>query len=52
MERRDTRETPKDYSEIQIMDTIDDYRGTMPRDFMQSLEGSLERMLKSCNNGK
>jgi len=52
MERRDIRETPKDYSEIQIMDTIDDYRGNMPRDFMQSLDGSLERMLKSCNNGK
>ena len=43
------KETPKDFSELQILDTFDDCRNNAqaPKEFMQSLDGSLERILKS-----
>ena len=47
------KDTPKDYSDLQILDTLDDFKGsTMPRDFMASLDGSLERMLQASGKAK
>ena len=38
---------------MQILDTLDDFKGsTMPRDFMTSLDGSLERMLQASGKAK
>jgi hypothetical protein len=46
------KDTQKDFSELQILDTFEDCRQngvTAPKDFMQSLDGSLERILKSTH---
>ena len=38
---------------MQILDTFDDLRGsTMPRDFMASLDGSMERMFQGSGKAK
>ena len=46
------KETPKDFSELQILETFEDPKGEnngAPKEFMQSLDGSIERIMKSTH---